>query len=369
MKQSIIIYLLVVVLYSCNQSGNRTTQNNPFNNSGEDKNTNKNNNGNAAVLKFVKHELVDNEATGLVASTYLIPSGWTVNDKLFWEYKDATVPIRYQGIIQNNDGTMAIQTWADLRSVWSTGPSGTYGYRPPSDIVTAIKNLINSERKNKNVTYIDQKILATNQQPGNQQGAPSQFNQTGVVRVEYEENGQTYEEEFYGQLDESDAVTPSVMGNMESLVWAASSMYSCKAIKGQLDECRKIAQTIKSSVRVTLPFYNRLAQVVQLLSDQVYAQIYQAGQISKIISATNDQMIANIDASYRQSQQSLDHINNQFSDYIREVDRYNDGDTQIQLPSGYDNAWVNDRGEYLLTNTPGFQPTNDDGNWKPLQKN
>lgn len=367
MKQSIIIYLLVVVLYSCNQPGNQTTQNNPFKNTGEDKNNN-NNNNNAAVLKLIKHELIDREATGMVASTYLIPVDWKVDENLYWEYRDATVPIRYKGIIQSNDGTMAVQTWADLRAVWSTGPSGTSGYRPPSDIVTAIKNLINSERRDKNATYIDQKILTTNQQPANQ-GAPSQFNQTGVVRIEYEENGQTYEEEFYGQLDESDAVTPSVMGNMESLVWAVSSMYSCKAIKGQLDQCRKIAQTIKSSVRVTLPFYNRLAQVVQLLSDQVYAQIYQAGQISKIISATNDQMIANIDASYRQSQQATDRINNQFSDYIRGVDRYTDGGNEIQLPSGYDNAWVNDRGEYLLTNTPGFQPTNDDGNWKPLQKN
>ncbi|MEO7291476.1 MAG: hypothetical protein ABIW34_00125, partial [Ginsengibacter sp.] len=110
-------------------------------------------------------------------------------------------------------------------------------------------------------------------------------------------------------------------------------------------------------------------QVIQLLSDQVYAQIYQAGQISKIISATNDQMIANIDASYRQSQQTSDRINNQFSDYIRGVDRYTDGGNEIKLPSGYDNAWVNDRGEYLLTNTPGYQPGNDDGNWKPLQKN
>ena len=363
MKQNIIIYLLVVVLYSCNQPGNQTTQNNPFNNTGENKNNN--NNNNATVLKLIKQELIDKEGTGMVAATYLIPSGWNVNDRLYWEYKDATVPIRYQGTIQNNDGTMAIQTWADLRSAWTTGPSGTSGYRPPSDIVTGIKNLINSERKDKNVRYIDQKILATNQQAGN----PSQFNQTGVVRIEYEENGQTYEEEFYGQLDESDAVTPSVMGNMESLVWAASSMYACKAIKGQLDDCRKMAQTIKSSVRYTLPFFNRLAQVVQLLSDQVYAQIYQAGQISKIISATNDQMIANIDASYRQSQQTSDRINNQFSDYIRGVDRYTDGGNEIQLPSGYDNAWVNNRGEYLLTNTPGFQPNNNDDNWKPLQKN
>ena len=365
MKQRIILCLsIVITMHSCNQSNDG-----PPKHLFDPPDRGQEQNQKAGILKFVKQDLIDNEGTGMVASTYLVPSGWNVKDRLFWEFNDATVPIRYKGIIQNNDGTMAVQTFADIRAVWATGPSGTSGYRPPADIIAALKSLINDERKGKNITFVDQKTISSNQQPANQQGAPAQLNQTGVIRIEYNENGQTFVEEFYGQLDAADAVTPSVMGNMESLVWSVSNLYSCKASKEKLDECRKIAQTIKSSVRLTLPFYNRLAQVIQLLSDQVYAQIYQAGQISKIISATNDQMIANIDASYRQSQQASDRINNQFSDYIRGVDRYTDSGNEIQLPSGYDNAWVNDRGEYLLTNTPGYQPGNDDGNWKPLQKN
>ena len=110
--------------------------------------------------------------------------------------------------------------------------------------------------------------------------------------------------------------------------------------------------------------------MIQLLSNQVYQQIYQAGQISRIISQTNDQMLANIDASYQQTQQTYDRINNQFSDYMRGVDRYSDGSTQIQLPSGYQNAWMNDRGEYLLSNTQGYNPNTElSGAWKALQKN
>lgn len=110
--------------------------------------------------------------------------------------------------------------------------------------------------------------------------------------------------------------------------------------------------------------------MIQVLSDKVYQQIYQAGQISKVISQTNDQMIANIDASYQQSQKAYDRVNNNFSDYIRGVDRYGDGETQIQLPSDYNSAWVNGKGEYILTNTTGYDPSADyGGNWKPLQKN
>jgi hypothetical protein len=64
-----------------------------------------------------------------------------------------------------------------------------------------------------------------------------------------------------------------------------------------------------------------------------------------------------------------DRINQQFSDYMRGVDRYSDGESQIQLPSGYSSAWVNDKGEYILTDTEGWNPgTEFMGNWKQLEK-
>lgn len=326
---------------------------------------------NVQMMKLITHEVVDQEGTGMVASTYLLPEGWSSNDKLYWEYKDPNVPIRYKGVFKNEDGTMFIQSYPDVRASWNTGPSGTGGYRSPSDIVTGIKDLIKQQRPGRQLRYVSQKILSNNKQNGAQ--LSSQYTsvaQTGVIKIEYEESGQTFEEEFYGQLNVTDMVTPSVMGQMESVIWGASSLYSVKAVKGRLDECRKIAQTIKSSARMTKPFFNRLAQVIQVLSNKVYQQIYQAGQISKIISQTNDQMIANIDASYQQSQKANDRINNNFSDYIRGVDRYGDGDSQVQLPSGYSNAWVNDKGEYILTNTQGWDPGSQfNGNWKQLSKN
>lgn len=319
------------------------------------------------LIKLTQRQVIDKEGTGLVASTYLIPPDWSVADRLYWEYSDATLPIRFKAEMKSKDASMGIQIFPDVRAVWSSGPSGVSGYRPPTDILTGMKDLIMAERKGKDISYINQKVLFNQSQNTNQ---ARQNTQGGVIRIQYKENGQTIDEEFYARLDIAEMSTPSMMGNMTSVIWAASGMYACKALNGKLDECRKIAQTVASSARITKPFYNRLAQVIQILSDQVYAQIYQAGQLSKIISQTNDQMIANIDASYRQSQAAADHSNDQFSDYIRGVDRYNDGGSEIQLPSGYTNAWINDRGEYILTNTTGWNPGTDfNGNWKQLERN
>jgi len=319
------------------------------------------------MIKLIRHEVVDKEGTGLVASTYLLPSDWTEQDRLYWEYNDATLPIRFKGIMQSASGDMAIQVFPDVRAVWSSGPSGVSGYQPPRDIISGMKDLVAAERKGINFQYTNQKVL-NNQSQNTQYGR--QNTQSGVLTIEYEQNGKTFEEEFYGKLDVTSMMTPSMMGNMTSVIWAASGLFACKAEKGKLEACRKIAETVTTSSRITKPFYNRLLQIIQLLSDQVYAQIYAAGQLSKIISQTNDQMIANIDASYKQTQTAADQSNNQFSDYMRGVDRYSDGGSEIQLPSGYDHAWINDRGEYILTNTAGWNPGTDfQGNWKSLEKN
>lgn len=318
------------------------------------------------VIKLVRREIIDKEGTQMVASTYLLPADWTVEDRLYWEYNDATVPVRLAAKMQSADGSMAIQIFPDIRSSWNTGPSGTYGYPPPDDIISGMKDLVRAERKGKDIRFVSHKILLNQPQPTpNGQGSAH----AAVLTVAYDENGETFEEEFYARLDIARMITPTVMGNMQSVLWAASGMFACKAAKGKLEQCRKIANTVATSARLTKPFYNRLAQVIQLLSDQVYAKIYQAGQISRIISQTNDQMIANIDASYRQSQAASDRTNNQFSDYMRGVDRYDDNGTEIQLPSGYSNAWINDRGEYLLTNTTGYDPSRDfNGSWKLLDR-
>lgn len=373
-KNSVIVQLGMLccfawMLAGCGQSSGSSSKETEGNNmtSKEEKKEK----GKPDILKFVRHEVMDQEGTGLAALNYLLPEGWAVQDRLFWEYRDPTIPIRYQGIYQNNNDKMSIQYYPAIRASWNTGPSGTTGYRPPQDVLGGLKDLIKQERSGKNVRYVDEKIISNN--PGtNYQGGTeaNTLSQLGVMRIEYEENGESFEEEFYGQLDLTDAITPSVMGNMETIIWGITNLHSEKAPKGKLDECRKIAQAVQSSVTITKPFFNRLSQIVQLLSNQVYQQIYQAGQISRIISETNDQMIANIDASYQQAQQITEKANDSFSDYMRGVDRYNDGDSQIQLPSGYSSAWVNDKGEYILSNTQGWDPNAElNGNWRSLQKN
>jgi hypothetical protein len=56
---------------------------------------------------------------------------------------------------------------------------------------------------------------------------------------------------------------------------------------------------------------------------------------------------------------------------VRGVDTYRDPfqEQAIQLPSGYRDAWVSARGEYLLSNQAGFDPNvGDTAEWRRMPR-
>lgn len=323
-------------------------------------------------MRLRKHEVKDSEGTGVTALTYLLPADWTVRERLYWDYRDVFIPVRYVARSQSSDGTMRTESFADVGSTWMQSPSGVQGIRPPASIIEGLKHLIGQQRPVPGLRFTAEKLIPSVQQPVTQQGGV--YGQTkwenGIVRVEYPQRNEMVEEEFYGSLSVVRTASQGAV-YLETIGWKMCGLASCASPKGHLEECRRIALTVRGSCRLTLAFYNRFVQVTNLLQDQAYAKIYQAGQISRIISQTNDQISRTISESYWNSQKTNDRVNQQFGDYVRGVDRYNDGSgSEWQLPSGYDNAWVNNKGEYLMSDQPGFDPNvtlKED--WRPLKRN
>jgi hypothetical protein len=323
------------------------------------------------MMTFLKHEVRDREGTGLVAATYLVPKEWKVQDRLSWEYRDCFNPIRYSAKLQNSDGLMKIEVFPDISASWMLGPYGTQGLRPPANVKDALKQFVNSVRPGRKVKIVSEKVIPGSSTPPTPMGGSITQTSTagGILRVQYQEKNRTVEEEFYATLTALKVSSQGVV-YLETTIWTLSGLCACTAPGGNLEEVRKLVLTIRSSTRLELPFYNRYVQVQKLLQDQAYARIYQAGQLSRIISQTSAEISKTISDGYYERQRSNDRINEQFSDYIRGVDRYSDGSgTTYQLPSGYTNAWVNNRGEYLLTDQTGFNPNVEfKEDWKPLDK-
>jgi len=139
----LLVISLLSITISCGQSSNQTGS--------ESKDNSKNPvsikiKSKASYLKLNKHEIMDREGTGMVAFTCLIPEGWTVNDKLYWDYNDATLPIRYQGVFTDQKNNMLIKSYPDVRAVYSSGPTGTSGYPPPRGAIPGLKDMIKKDR-------------------------------------------------------------------------------------------------------------------------------------------------------------------------------------------------------------------------------
>ena len=112
------------------------------------------------------------------------------------------------------------------------------------------------------------------------------------------------------------------------------------------------------SFRLNPQWYARYMQVSQYLIQNQIQQIRHIGQISQIVSRTSDQISDMIMDSYNQRQETLDRLSTQFSQTIRGVDEYHGPfeERGVELPGGYDHAWSNALGEYILTDDPSFDP-------------
>jgi hypothetical protein len=182
------------------------------------------------------------------------------------------------------------------------------------------------------------------------------------VRLEYQLDGRTIHEDFFVLL--------SGVEMLKCLYWSAESASSVRAEAGQLDKLEPIHQTVVRSMKIDERWFSRFMQVSQLLQDGVRQQQKQLMEINQIVKDTNDHISKTISDSYWARQKVQDKMHQQFSNIINGVDQYAlpDGKSTVTLPSGYNHAWVNGAGEYVLSNNGNYNPNQRlNGTWTEVK--
>jgi hypothetical protein len=170
------------------------------------------------------------------------------------------------------------------------------------------------------------------------------------IRYEYQAGGRTWEESVYCTL---------VYTNWElGTLWSVHSAYSFRAPKGQLDRLTPLMSTTVNSARLSPEWYGGYMYVQKLFQDRMNQSIKNAAAISATITKNSEEIRKMYSESYRLRSESQDRISQSVSEYVRGVNTYKNPyeSRQVQLPSGYNDAWVNSRGEYLLSNEAGYNP-------------
>ena len=327
------------------------------------------------------------------SSTVLIPSDWKLEGGVIWRW-NAAFPTAVHGRIYNpkgaeqmgfypsllfNDGvresaakSAAIAGQEAMAAAAANYPEGsTYlgseVRRLVADPVAVLKEFaLPRYRKDllhaKIVDVVDQPALAKAKWEA--LGGPREATVKAVrVRFAYESNGVALEEDFYCFWGAMPTLPPLVSWGME--------FQSFRAEKGKLDATMPLFQTINRSGKVDMKWFAGVMDVQARMHRDGMQAIADAGRLSKYIAARNNEISQMITDGYWKAQQANDRIYDGISQSIRGTQRFTDPYDQrpVELPGGYDHAFMSPRGEIILTNDPLFKPGIEfHEDWKELPK-
>jgi len=147
--------------------------------------------------------------------------------------------------------------------------------------------------------------------------------------------------------------------------------FTVTAPEERFPEAMKMFGLIIGSSKMDPHFYNTVVQAQQIIQKNFYARERQIMETSRIISQTNDEIIDSMNQSYHASETADEKELTGFDDYIRGIDRYNEGEgSEVSLPSGYAHAWSDGNGKYLVSDEHGLDPNvgGPNGTWHEMEK-
>jgi hypothetical protein len=192
------------------------------------------------------------------------------------------------------------------------------------------------------------------------------------ARVAYDEKGNRVEEWLSAIVTLHARPLPTFasgrMGQTTSYTGEARFLLAARAPAGQLDGQEKLFQAMISSIRVEPDWMGRVGQV---RSNIAATQQKGVADRQKIQQETAQDISRIRNETYQNQQRAQDAQHQQFSQYLRDVETYRNPDTgeRVELSNQYGHAWTNGIGEYILSDSPNFNPNQHlNGSWTQMQQ-
>jgi hypothetical protein len=334
----------------------------------------------------------------LVAYSILVPPDWQSEGSVTWNImpydrcNTTQITLRASGPDGRGLETLPYYNWVwddypeTLRQVQAMqtpfGPRPC-DVQPPMAAADYVRRMLGQIRPNAQVVVIEPapKLMEILQKQARQmeQDAARYGLQQSVrpdaarVRLKYDSNGKPVEEWVYAFT-----ITRARLGphfNPQTMQMFQAYTYDCSAHlttqrvpEGQLDASDKFFDLVWSTARVSPEWGARVVQ-----SALAIQQIELKGirDRSRIISQSANEIADMQMQGWQNRQRSEDRVFDSITQSIRGVETYRNpatGET-IDLSNEYGHAWVNNRGEYLLSDSPDFNPSVTlKEEWKPLDR-
>jgi hypothetical protein len=328
----------------------------------------------------------------LTAITLLIPTNWTVQGGVEWGTKGPGGVVTFRA--SSPDGRTVVEAFPPASWEWSSDPSmvqimqrqrandakfGLQGSEigPPlsaRDYLT--RYLVPRSRAGARFLGADvvpesAQAVANDIRKAQQEAIQGSFRtqlqgDSARIHIAYEREGQAEEEWLTGVAYARGTSYPAVSQSI-SYSCGALNLFAFSAPAGRLEANEKLFKAIVGSMR---PDPNWQARVQQVQANIQAIQLKGAVDRSRIIAKSAEDTSQIINETYQRRQESQDRISQKWSQVNRGVETYRDpsnGET-VELSNAYGNAWKNGRGEYLLSDSPGFDPAVElKENWTRLE--
>ena len=202
------------------------------------------------------------------------------------------------------------------------------------------------------------------------------------IRISYNLDGKQMEEDIFCVV--SKVVTQTGLGlfKQENIFWIAEALYAFRASAGNLDAVGHACMASVKSFKINprwLQFCQMesqriikeremIAKMMQQMAADQRRNLQRLGDLSHSISQASDSIMD----GYWARSAAQDRMHDNWTEAYRGVQSYNDpsSDYSPQLPGGYDHAWGNGLGEYIVSNDNLYNPNlNSNMNWTELQRN
>ena len=350
------------------------------------------------LLRMKMAQVIDRQGfeKPMPAAMMLVPLDWSSDGATTWNPKDNCNIVQTTLRAQGPDGR-AIEIIPVYNWSWADDPRplqmaaaqrAQFGMRgcdviPPMKAADYLRRNLGRWRPGAQVSAIEpaprlagklQEHARQIEQMGRQYGLQQRVTPDAVrARLRYSLNGRPVEEWLYVVTSSTATLGPSM--NLQTMQMTQAYTYNClgyavavRAPEGKLDASERFFELIAGTYQTGPEWQQHYNQAMMKLQ-----QIESKGiRDRSAIVARNAQDIARIrNEAWQNRQRSQDRNSEQWSQTMRGVESYRNpttGDT-VELNGGYGNAWVNNRGEYLLSDQPGFDPSvtlRED--WKPLER-
>jgi hypothetical protein len=337
-------------------------------------------------MTFVTYKYID-PMVGMEAFRLLIPKGWQAEGKITWSSNPA-LPAQSQFRFFNPNGLEQVEFfptqsyfWTDNQTALYTNPPGTLRFgtlvSQPIKLKSAFNNVILPSFRGK---VNDLQFIERTRVPELEQiavGQPTEglhsSAEGGKIRITYLENGKKIEEEMYAVVSQFVTYLPGSYLTPDYFInyWYIDYIFSFKAGEKKLDSNSKTFQTMIFSFKLNPKWFAKVVNTKEKMVQMIIQGIKTIGNIGKMIASSSSQLRDDQLADWERRQEANDRVIQNFCDNIRGVERYNDpfSGNEVELPSGYGNVWANNLGEYILTESPSFNPNiGSNLNWQQIEQ-